>query len=395
VSRHQQQDKDCYGAITLPYLRTGPATWSSSDTETATVGGSGGATAVGAGETTIQATWMDYRYDLRFVPCSDFSPGAPQCYNCEEPAEVHPSPSAVLQVRPRITITRNGSAITSTQNVIVGQQMSLAATVRGGTPTSQEWTIPGNRVANYEVVCSVVSEQCQEPTSATVTPLTMLNNSTVSYCWVDGADNRQVRYAITIRGRQYSRAVTFNVKRPTAEVSTSTGAVQLTAFPSGYGLWFGNPTAPGIVFTRSVTMPSSFNGDLQWVQTWNKLRRVQSASNNRCYRSEGTGLDTLYPYSSGTTANDSPGLTFDGLKAVIVNESFQMWLMFKPTGVTEPTIWVPLRIVNWNWAGDASLNGATWVLNSSSRSVNPADADTTTHPTWSRNAASIGFTLEP
>ncbi|MGH9907871.1 MAG: hypothetical protein ACRD8U_20065, partial [Pyrinomonadaceae bacterium] len=55
-----QQDKDCYGVVTPPYPKT-PSSWSSSDTGTATVNSSGLATTVGAGETTIQASWTDYR----------------------------------------------------------------------------------------------------------------------------------------------------------------------------------------------------------------------------------------------------------------------------------------------------------------------------------------------
>ena len=92
-----EEDKDCYGYVTLPYLQTF-ASWTSSNTSTATVNSSGTATTVGVGETTIRASWTAERYDLRFVPCSDFSPGAPNCYDCNNPTVVFPTPSTTLQV---------------------------------------------------------------------------------------------------------------------------------------------------------------------------------------------------------------------------------------------------------------------------------------------------------
>jgi hypothetical protein len=395
----KQRDKDCYGSITLPYTRAfydGPTHWSSSDTATATVS-DGWANGVGAGETTIKATWEDYRYDLRFAPCFYYEgmPGGPNCNDCNNPQTVYPAPTATLQVRPRITITRDGTAVTSAQNVIVGQQISLAATVVGGTPSSHQWSVPGVAVEGYDVVCNVVGGECQGPTSGAVIPLTSLSNSSVQHYWVDGGDNRQVQYTVTVRGREYSRAVTFNVKRPTAQVSSPTGSVQLTTTRDGYGLWFGNLSQPGIAFSATVTVPSGFTGETQWVQTWNKFRRVQQASSGRWFRSSGSGLDTLYPYSAGETANDTPGLAFSpDFSAVAIDESFRMWLMFKPTGVSQPTIWVPLRVTDWGWTGSASLSGSTWVLNSGNKTVG-ASTDTTTHPLWTRNALLIPYSLEP
>jgi len=186
----------------------------------------------------------------------------------------------------------------------------------------------------------------------------------------------------------------FNVKRPTAEMTINTGTVQITsAWPSGYGLWLGIPSQVGISFSANVTRPSGFTGDVEWVQIWNKFRRVQ-ASNGSWYRSSGAGLDSQYPYSLGDQANDSPGLAFGTNRGVIIDESYQMYLLFQPTGLSVPTIWVPLKVINWSWAGNASLNGSSWVLNSSTNPANPQAADTTAPPTWTQNAANIAYTLE-
>jgi hypothetical protein len=106
-----QTDKDCYGTLTLPYPRT-DATWTSGNTAVATASGSGQVTTLAGGQTTIRATWTDYRYDLRYVMCSDYGAGAPNCYDCNNPTEVHPNPSATLQVNPgvqKIQYKRDGT----------------------------------------------------------------------------------------------------------------------------------------------------------------------------------------------------------------------------------------------------------------------------------------------
>jgi hypothetical protein len=130
-----QRDKDCYGTITLPYPQSGFVIWSSTDTATATVSSSGQVSAVGAGETTIQASWTDYRYDLRFVPCSDFGPGAPNCNDCNQPVEVHPSPSATQSVRPRITSISpaRGVAAGTTSVTITGRGFRTPVSANAGS----------------------------------------------------------------------------------------------------------------------------------------------------------------------------------------------------------------------------------------------------------------------
>jgi hypothetical protein len=418
-----QADINCYGEISPYYRRTwlnGSTTWGSRDTSVATMNGSN-ATAVGAGDTTISATWTDYFREMQpscggtyFTESGEQQcetdkeqtseikeepplPNlAPPCGGCRSYI-IRPRPIAYLSVRPVITITRNGNPITAAQNVIVGQQMNLSATVKGGTPSNHQWIIPGTKVADYVVTCTIDPNGYCNPTSAVDTPLTNLSNSSISYYWIDGADSRQVRYTATIRGRQYSKTAIFNVKRPTARISASTSVVQLTTFPDGYGLWFGNysTTTPGIGFTRTVTMPTNFNGDLQWVQTWNKFRRINIRGS--WYRSVGQGLDSLYPYETGETAEDSPGIAFGrGWQEVEINDSFQMWLMFKPTGVSESTIWVPLSAVNWSFSGKAVFSGTTWQLMNPnpSQPTSPPDADSITHPRWTQNPATIDYSLE-
>ena len=293
-----------------------------------------------------------------------------------------------------VKITLDGTDITGTsRDVIVGQKISVTAAVQpaGATTTNRKWTIPGVRIANYVVTYTTPTS----PTSAIVTALAANpTGSTVDFYWVDGADGRQVQISLQVNGVSFTAVATFNVKRPTATVSISTGTVQFTDFGFGLGMFLGSPTQPGISLSANVAIPSGFTGQTQWVQIWHKFRRVRSATSGRWSRSSGVGLDSAYPYSSADSANDSPGLSFATLNAVIVDESYEMYWMFKPTGLSVPTIWVPFKVIDWSWAGDASFNGSSWVTNSSRNPSNLQATDTGAHPTWTQNAANIPFTIE-
>src|SRR5207244_2784038 len=82
----------------------------------------------------------------------------------------------------------NGNTITGqTVNVIVGQKMNLTTSVQpsNGTVTNSQWTVPGgnsDRIANYVVVPPPQGGYI--PTSATVTNLTTLTNSSVDFYWI-------------------------------------------------------------------------------------------------------------------------------------------------------------------------------------------------------------------
>lgn len=307
-----------------------------------------------------------------------------------------------MEVAPIIEIYRNGQRITNTtQNVIVGQQIymtTVVVTCSSCSPNfTSQWTIPGNKVKDYVVLCNVANNECQDPTSGTVTPLTNFSDREIKYYWIDGADGRQVQYTVTVNGRQYSKTATFNVKRPTATVTSQTTDVYVT----NRAISFGNYSAqiPGIIFSATTTIPNSFTGDFQWVQIWNKNRVIKYVNTRgrliQC-TSYGVGLDTIYPYTTGTTANDVPEVPFRGIfRNVVVNESYNMYFMFQPTNLSEPTIPVPLQVVDWNWYGEASSSdGINWtkVNRTPTTTVNPSGRNTTNYPRWSINAFNIPYT---
>jgi hypothetical protein len=178
-----QRDKDCYGVVSMPYPRTffdGPVTWSSSDTETATVNASGQATAIGAGETTIRATWTDYRYDVRFAPCTYYGEGqtSPNCYDCNYALPVHPSPSATLKVKPKITgITPSRGLIGSTINVTItgrGFRSGQTSVNAGDGVTASISSVSATQIqANF----SIAADTAGGNRSVTVTSRSQTSNS--------------------------------------------------------------------------------------------------------------------------------------------------------------------------------------------------------------------------
>jgi hypothetical protein len=289
----------------------------------------------------------------------------------------------------KVDIFLSSTKITdTTTNVIVGQQISLSAAVNPPiTIQSPQWTIPGTRIGNYVVTYT-------NPTSATsgvVTQLTTANlsQSSITFYWVDGGENREVKYSFTSGGKSYSGKATFNVKRPTVEVTTVTGTV-VVAQPFGQlELVYGNVFIPGIKFTRAnLSIPMGFSGDTYWVQVAN-VTRTRRRNDGTDDIFTGSGLDNRFSYSvndpNATQTNDSPGLalTSDYTNAS-VTDSYQMWLMFKPSSTG--SIYVPLRKVDWSWSGTATRSGSQWTLTNSSNTQNPASADSTTHPTWTTNA---------
>ena len=324
-----------------------------------------------AGETNINGSWLYYFW----------YPGPEDCYRGND----YGSDSTSMQVI-RLDIKQNGNVITgTTQDVIVGQKISLTADIQpaGTTFSNPQWTVPGNRIAGYTA----------NNTTGTVTQLSNTSGSSINFYWVDGGNGRQVQLSATINGQTVTASATFNVKRPTGQVTTQTGTVNVDnlALKLRYGTFIDNGIN-GIAFSSNITIPSGFSGSLKWVQIATPLRR-RRLNSGAWERWTGAGLDTQFPYDTGSTTNDSPETALESIyQEKTVNDSFEMWLMFLPDGTD--SILVPLRKVNWSWAGDAVRSGQSWSLVSSSNTQNPSDADTTTYPTWTRNVTSNTWVSE-
>lgn len=413
-----EQGRDCNGAFYFYQISNNDVDWDSSDDNIATVSNTGLVTIVGVGDVEIDGDWwvdvsnspvrcplpgiraeQESDYGKRIISEKNYTPLPNllfECANCSTvPFQI--DDQVDLEAKPKLRILRDGQDITNTsqnpnqQNVIVGQKINLSAQVTGGgTPSSRQWTIPGTRIADY--IVTFTSETA--PTSAVVTQVSNLTQTSVQYHWVDSSSEiRNVQYSVTVGGKTYSAMARFNVVKPTGTVTGQIfGTPSISSFNGDLGMWFGTSTVPGISFTRSMTVPTGFAGDFQWVQIWNKFRRVKQ--NNRWYRSQGSGLDTVYPYESGATANDSPGIIFDpAYQAASVDETFDMYLMFKPADAS--AVWVPLKKVSWGWSAQAVNTLSVWSLDGTPTKFANPSSDVTTHPLWSVNATQIDYSLEP
>jgi hypothetical protein len=290
---------------------------------------------------------------------------------------------------PTVLIKMNGVNITNkTQSTIVGRRIPLTGEVIGGTPTTKSWSIPGNPIKGY--AASSVSAKVTNLSSSD------LQQSSVAFYWVDGGSGREVTYTVTVNGQIYSGKTTFNVKRPTATLTTTTGSVTISGAHGVLAMSFGVPPPgnPGITFSASVTEPSGFSGGSgAWFQVVDSTYRRYQENGGDWYMLSGSKVcDSLFPYPGGYTTNDSPlvGLSVDIQQRCVCDE-YAMHLMYKPTGTA---IWVPLRKVEWYWSGHAVRNGANWNLESSSHSTNPGSVDWTTPPTWSGNVTSLTYQKE-
>ncbi len=104
----------------------------------------------------------------------------------------------------------------------------------------------------------------------------------------------------------------------------------------------------------------------------------------------GTGLDTGYPYSTGTSTQDSPTISLDSSKYVTESRSFSadMYFLWDPVlpsncspGITCTSIPVPLGSVNWGFSGSASYSAGSWTLTTNSK-VTPAWTPSSSYPKW-------------
>lgn len=159
----------------------------------------------------------------------------------------------------------------------------------------------------------------------------------------------------------------------------------------------GTIVTPGISMTRSEpNVPGSFS----WVQTVDQLAR-RLLTDGRYQRREATGfLDTYLEYPTDpqnpARVEDTPSeplldsyndagelIPVDWYSRSDVFEMYLMWTSSRPN--SKP---VPVRMVAWNWTGQAEWDNAAneWVLlGTPAYSANPSDADATSHPTWNGN----------
>jgi hypothetical protein len=147
-----------------------------------------------------------------------------------------------------------------------------------------------------------------------------------------------------------------------------------------------------MAFDARITNNVHFSGQANWTQL--VLRHV---SYPRIGRSQ-YGLDTTEFYNPNDARveprgrnpvptatvgfSDSPGVESSSTWNIIINDSFETYLMFKPDGIANDgigNIWVTLGVVTWGW-GASEKNGQLMAP----QTVQPTYQDTDQFPTWTQ-----------
>ena len=281
----------------------------------------------------------------------------------------------------------NTNITNTTQSAVVGQQIALTASYTlpsGITLNSQSWSIPGTIVAGYSASSS----------SGSVATNVSTNQQSITFYWISSGNSQNVTFTLNLSdGSSPKATATFNVGGSTASMSTATGSVGIFAGPV---LGFG-PT--GIAFNPTVTTPTGDSGQFKWVQLITNDTFTLTTTGGTVLTCvnvtvpstpSGTGLDTVYPYATGTSTSDSPNLI---LRSSAYNKearsfSAQMYFLWDPAlpagctpGATCTSIPVPLGYTSWAFSGTASYSGGSWSITSSSKTT-PSWIPGSSYPTW-------------
>lgn len=288
-------------------------------------------------------------------------------------------------------------------NVFVGEKITLKMDFPA-TVQEYKWILPGTAFKKWTPTgSSWGSAELQELAADD------LNDQMVTFYWADGAEDSEVKCEIKVAGQWFVMKAKMNSIKPVATVATTAGAVQLTDAVTDM---FGNDYGPGLMFDGSGPtapygmkfVPSSatnfgsetqIRAHWQWVQVGHLVRLGKTAG-NVWWKSETTGIDTVYSYPFGGSGppntNDSPGQSFSSWVEVSIADTFSMYLMYNPG--TEDSMWVPIARVDWKWNGGAYLDPADseWKIISGSTagtSDNGTNKPTIDynpdHPEWSSN----------
>jgi hypothetical protein len=201
--------------------------------------------------------------------------------------------------------------------------------------------------------------------------------------------------------------ITVSSVNVTSNHFASPGSPVLTAFDPGPPRRFGSQ------WDAQVTAPAGGAGQVGFTQRILVNRtRSPNAGADQHFSSGGQFIldgDLGIQYSGpqaiaaggSTTLNgaayaDSPAtpLTAD-LRAKSANESFELYLMYKPAGAD--SIWVTLSQGTWGWAGSTTRTGApasaanVWTPVAGASMPSSNGADSTALPVWTAQFSSIAW----
>jgi hypothetical protein len=273
----------------------------------------------------------------------------------------------------------NGADVTGeTTNVWVGQHINPSFQFDSDPPepvTNYFWTVSGQPVGYFRITFN----------SGTNVPLTRLNNSDVSYYWVDAAPSAPVKCTVKIRGLELTAQTTFNVLKPDADWNGVTNGT--VAVVAGY-LADGTPpfatAGMQFIFTNLHLRGYSGTYEMSCAQiasldaSFSGLDLVgQPLATNLTFQ----GIDSSELWQYEIFGQSQNGVTQDSPKLAIYTNAFDPWVRFsRITAATYSGSFAHYLYFQPDPSGDSipvALKQITWTISlHSTNSPNSSSADT-------------------
>jgi hypothetical protein len=243
-------------------------------------------------------------------------------------------------------INVTGTTRQNPQTAVVGQQINLSVLTSQPAQT-QSWSISGNPIGGY-------TPTPQSFQTGKVLPLTTSPTSTTFY-WTQPTSS-MTPYVVTYGPSTAYFAVTAAPTVSDKDVKVTYGTPNQNwiyspqpGVPGQLDMGFGNPSGSlGIMFETFI---NPMAGTFEWVQLV-QLDSILKYKGNvvvkRC-TFFGGGLDAIFPYDIGSTADDSPRTIIDpGNTKLFRSFGAQMFLMWQ--SIIPNSIPVPLGSSLWGFA---------------------------------------------
>ncbi|MGH9482349.1 MAG: hypothetical protein ACRD1L_09680 [Terriglobales bacterium] len=285
-----------------------------------------------------------------------------------------------------------------TQSVIVGLQVQLEAQYQmpsGDSSDSLSWTIPGTTASSWTP---------GSPPSAVSTTGAL---TTVYWTAPDDSNDNNVEFDLQYTdssGQSQQSLAETNVNA--AGPSGAAVSVILARWDiDGNFLSFGDGNPPGnigISFAASASPPAGISNYFTWLQLITSAAGTCKIGGTEYQvplpSTTPSLLDNKYPYATGSTTNDNPGLIlFQNATDETYSIGATMYVLWSPAGpsgaMLSGAIPIPLGSVSWSAYGHA--NGSPLAIQSDSTQADGGFSSSSAYPTWSQKLVNGKATCGP